>query len=369
VSGGAIPFHDLAAQYRAQRAELDDAVARVLGGGEYILGAEGRAFEAEFAEWLGARRVVGVASGMAALELALLALGIGPGDEVAIPAMTAVPTAMAVLAVGATPRLVDVDLATCLMDPASLESELGERTRAVMPVHLYGQCADLDAIGAIATRRGAALVEDCAQAHGARDRGRPAGTVGAASGWSFYPTKNLGAFGDAGAVSTDDAALAARIAALRNYGNRGGFDFVEPGRNERLDDLHAAMLRVKLRHLDAGNERRRANAARYREALAQSAVALPVERPGAHHVYHQYVVRSDHRDALREALAKDGVPTLVHYPAALQDVPALRDRVAFRAPPVRAAEAARTIVSLPIYPELPRDHQDRVIEAILRFRA
>src|SRR5262249_50053770 len=161
---------------------------------------------------------------------------------------------------------------------------------------------------------------------------------------------------------TGDASLADRVARLRNYGNRGGFDFVEPGLNERLDDLHAAMLRVKLRHLDAGNERRRANAARYRDELAGSAGALPVARRRAHHVYHQFVVRSDRRDALRDALAKDGVPTLVHYPLALQDVPALRDRVAFRDAPLRAAEAARTIVSLPIYPELPREHQTRVIE-------
>ena len=368
MSGGTIPFHDLGAQYRAQKLEIDAAVARVLASGEYILGSEGRAFESEFAAWCGARHVVGVASGMAALELALLAQGVRPGDEVAVPAMTAVPTAMAVVSVGATPRLVDVDLATGLMDPASLEHELSERTRVVVPVHLYGQCADLDAIGAIAARRGLAVLEDCAQAHGARDRGRPAGTVGVASAWSFYPTKNLGAFGDAGALATNDAALAERFARLRNYGNRGGFDFVEPGRNERLDDLHAAMLRVKLRHLDAGNGRRRANAARYREALADTAVALPVEREGAHHVYHQFVVRCDRRDALREHVAKAGVPTLVHYPMALQDVPALRDRVVFRSAPTRAAELARTILSLPIYPELPAEHQARVIAAVRAFR-
>lgn len=367
MSGGPIPFHDLGAQYRAQRGEIDAAVARVLASGEYVLGAEGRAFEAEFAAWCGARHVVGVASGMAALELALLALGIGAGDEVAIPAMTAVPTAMAVLSVGATPRLVDVELATCLMDPASLAHELSERTRAVIPVHLYGQCADLDAIGRVAAERAIPLVEDCAQAHGARDCGRPAGTVGAASAWSFYPTKNLGAFGDAGALATGDPGLAERFARLRNYGNRGGFDFVEPGRNERMDDLHAAMLRVKLRHLDAGNAARRAHAARYRDALAESAVALPVERAGAHHVFHQFVVRSDRRDALREHLAKDGIPSLVHYPLALQEVEALRERVVFRDAPARAALAARTILSLPIYPELPADHQARVIDAILRF--
>jgi len=368
MSAETIPFHDLAAQYRAQKDEIDAAVARVLAGGAYVLGDEGRAFEREFAAWCGARHVVGVASGMAALELALLALGVGPGDEVAVPAMTAVPTAMAVVSVGATPRLVDVDLATGLMDPASLAHEIGERTRVVVPVHLYGQCADLDAIGAIAAQRGIAVLEDCAQAHGAQDRGRAAGTVGVASAWSFYPTKNLGAFGDAGALATNDPALAERFARLRNYGNRGGFDFVEPGRNERLDDLHAAILRVKLRRLHAGNEQRRANAARYRAALAQAKVSLPVEHKDAHHVYHQFVVRCDRRDALRDHLAKAGVPTLVHYPMALQDVPALRDRVVFRDAPARAAELARTIASLPIYPEMPAEHQARVIEAVLAFR-
>lgn len=367
MSAEAIPFHDLGASYRAQQAEIDAAVSRVLASGSYVLGAEGRAFEAEFAAFCGARHVVGVASGMAALELALLALGVGPGDEVAVPAMTAVPTAMAVLSVGATPRLVDVDLATGLMDPASLAHEITERTRVVVPVHLWGQCADLDAIGAVAAKHGAAVLEDCAQAHGARDRDRPAGTLGVASAWSFYPTKNLGAFGDAGALATGDPALAERFERLRNYGNRGGFDFVEPGRNERLDDLHAAILRVKLGRLAAGNERRRAHAARYREALANGPLTLPAERDGAHHVFHQFVVRCERRDALREHLAAHGVPTLVHYPMPLQDVPALHERVAFRERPERAATLARTIASLPIYPELPAAHQERVIEAIRRF--
>jgi dTDP-3-amino-3,4,6-trideoxy-alpha-D-glucose transaminase len=283
--------------------------------------------------------------------------------------MTAVPTAMAVVSVGAVPRLVDVSLDTGLMDPAALEHELSERTRVVVPVHLYGQCADLDAIGAIAARRGIPLLEDCAQAHGARDRGRPAGTTGVASAWSFYPTKNLGAFGDAGALATGDAALAERFARLRNYGNRGGFDFVEAGRNERLDELHAAVLRAKLRHLDAGNERRRANAAHYREMLAGAAVTLPVERADAHHVYHQFVVRTPRRDAFRAHLAERGVPTLVHYPLALHEVEALRDRAVFREPPARAAELARTIASLPIYPELPAEHRDRVVAAARSFAA
>ena len=363
-----LPFHDLAAQYRAHRDEIDAAVARVLDGGEYVLGAEGRAFEREFAAHAGAPFAIGVASGTAALELGLLALGVGPGDEVVIPALTAVPTAMAVLSVGATPRLADVAPDTLLMDPASLASEITARTRAIVPVHLYGQCADLDAIPAIAARHDIPVLEDCAQAHGAKDRGRPAGALGVAGCFSFYPTKNLGAFGDAGALVTADAELAARFARLRNYGDRGGFDFVEPGRNERLDELQAAILRVKLRHLDAWNERRRANAARYRESLASAAIRLPVERAGAHHVYHQFVVQSDRRDALREHLAKDGVATRVHYPLALQDVAALRGRVVFRDAPQRAAAAARSILSLPIYPELPAEHRDRVIASILAFR-
>jgi dTDP-4-amino-4,6-dideoxygalactose transaminase len=362
------PFHDLAAQYRAHRDQIDAAVQRVLASGRYILGGEGRAFEAEFAAYLGADFAVGVGSGMAALELALLALGIGPGDEVVVPAMTAVPTAMAVVSVGARPRLADVDPTTALVEPASVARALSERTRAIVPVHLFGQCGDLDALAALAAPRGLPLLEDCAQAHGARDRGRSAGTVGVAGAFSFYPTKNLGAFGDAGAVVTSDEALAERLRRLRNYGDRGGFDFVEPGRNERLDDLQAAVLRVKLRHLDAWNDRRRAHAARYRVALADAPLALPVERPDAHHVYHQFVVRSERRDALRAHLEKEGVATLVHYPQALHEVPALRGRVAFDAPPRGAAEVARTALSLPIYPELPDADQERVIAAIRSFR-
>ncbi len=362
-----LPFHDLAAQVREHQGELDAAIARVLASGEYVLGGEGRAFETEFAAYAAVPFAIGVGSGMAALELAFLALGIGPGDEVVIPALTAVPTAMAVLSVGATPRLADVQLDTVLMDPTSLAAEITPQTRAIVPVHLYGQCADLVAIGAIAARHGIPVIEDCAQAHGSLDQGRAAGSVGVAGCFSFYPTKNLGAIGDAGAIVTTDAALAERFARLRNYGNRGGFDFIEPGRNERLDELQAAILRVKLRHLATGNLRRRANAARYREALPAAKLRLPVERAGVHHVYHQFVIQSERRDALREHLAAAGVATLVHYPLALQDVEALRTRVVFREAPRRAAEAARTILSLPIYPELPAAHQQQVIRAILDF--
>ena len=359
------PFHDLAAQVRSIRAELDGAIGRVLGSGRYILGGEGPRFEEEFAAWLGARHVIGVASGMAALELALRALGVGPDDEVIVPALTAVPTAMAVVAVGATPRLADIDLATFTLDPASLEREITPAAKAVVPVHLYGQCADLAAIGALAARHGLALVEDAAQAHGAEDGGRRAGTVGRLGCFSFYPTKNLGALGDAGAIATDDEGLAERLRGLRNYGNRGGFRFVEPGLNERLDEIQAAILRVKLAHLDEWNARRRENARVYRERLAKADLVMPAERPGAHHVSHQFVVRSAERDALRERLERDGVETGVHYPLALHEVEGIAARVRYRERPRRAEEAARSVLSLPIYPELPREHLERTITALL----
>jgi dTDP-3-amino-3,4,6-trideoxy-alpha-D-glucose transaminase len=304
---------------------------------------------------------------MAALELALRALGVGAGDEVVVPALTAVPTAMAVVAVGAVPRLADVDLGTFTLDPASLAREITPATRAVIPVHLYGQCADMAAIEALASCHGLALVEDAAQAHGAAVGGRRAGTLAPLAAWSFYPTKNLGAYGDAGALTTDDEALAERLRRLRNYGNRGGFDFVEPGRNERLDDLQAAVLRVKLRHLDAWNARRRAHAARYRAALADLPLALPVERGDAFHVYHQFVVRSPARDALRAHLAARGVETLVHYPRALSEIEGLAGRVRYRERPRRAEEAARTVLSLPIYPELPPEHLERTLDALRSF--
>jgi dTDP-4-amino-4,6-dideoxygalactose transaminase len=274
---------------------------------------------------------------------------------------------MAVVAAGATPRLADVDLDTFALDPASLAREITPAARAVIPVHLYGQCADMDAIGEIAARHGLAVVEDAAQAHGAALGARRAGTLGRIAAWSFYPTKNLGAYGDAGAVTTDDEPLAERVRALRNYGNRGGFHFAEPGRNERLDDLQAAVLRVKLRHLERWNERRRAHAARYRERLAGTRLVLPVERPGAVHVYHQFVVRAPERDALRAELASQGIETLVHYPLALSQVEGLAGRVRFRERPLRAEEGARSVLSLPVYPELPAEHLERAIDALLRL--
>jgi dTDP-4-amino-4,6-dideoxygalactose transaminase len=362
------PFHDVGAQYRAHRAEIDAAVRRVLEGGSYLLGAELERFESAFAGWLGVRRAVGVGSGTAALELALRAVGVRPGDEVVVPALTAAPTLQAVLGVGGVPCIVDVDDDTLTLDPDAFARAVSSRTRAVVPVHLYGQCAAMAPLLTVAGQRGLALVEDAAQAHGAAEAGRRAGSFGRAAAFSFYPTKNLGTFGDAGAVVTDDEALADHVARLRAYARAPGpYDFDEPAGNERMDDLHAAILGAKLPHLEAWNARRRERAARYRTALAETRLRLPSERPGAHHVYHQFVVRTPWRDALRAHLAARGVECLIHYPAALHELTVARGRARVPEPPRRAERAAREILSLPIYPELPEDHFERAVDALSSF--
>jgi len=374
------PFHDLLAGYRAQEADILAAVQRVLESGQYILGREVASFETEFAAVLGVPHVVGVASATEALQVALLALDVRPGDEVCIPALTAAPTAMAVLAVGAVPVLVDVDLDTYTMDPASLAAALSSRTAVVVPVHLYGQCADLDALARVVhegaedataagvTRRPIAILEDAAQAHGATDQGRLAGSMGRLAAWSFYPTKNLGTFGDGGALSTADAALAARCRRLRMYGQVEGYDFAEPGLNARLDELHAAILRVRLTRLAANNATRRATAARYRREIKHPAVTLPAVRAGCEPVWHQFVVRAEKRDALAAHLASRGLQTLVHYARALSQMTALKGRAVVRQPPRRAEQAAAQVLSLPIYPEMQPGHQDEVIAAVNDWR-
>ena len=360
------PFHDLHAGFLAQREELLSAMAHVFASGQYILGSEVAAFEREFASFLGLPHVVGVANATDALELALRALDVGPGDEVIVPALTAVPTAMAVLAVGAVPVLADVDPAYFVLDPGSLRACVSPRTKAIVPVHLYGQCADMDAMLAVAETVGASVIEDCAQAHGARCRGRIAGSMGRVGAFSFYPTKNLGAFGDGGALATADHALAERLARLRFYGGVPGYDFVEPGRNSRLDELQAALLRVRLAALSAGNERRKLHARRYREGLTHPDVQLPAER--GEHVWHQFVVRCRRRDALRAHLAAAGLPTLVHYPRALSQMKAVAERARVPAPPREAERAAAEVLSLPIYPEMPEAQQAAVIEAVNGWR-
>jgi dTDP-4-amino-4,6-dideoxygalactose transaminase len=362
------PFHDLLAGYRAQEREIREAVTRVLGSGHYLLGEELDAFEREFAACVGAPHAVGVSSGTDALVLLLRALDVGPEDEVIVPALTAAPTAMAVCAAGARLVLADVDADTLTLAPDALAEALGPRTRAVIGVHLYGQCADWDALARACDGRPLALIEDAAQAHGATDRGRQAGTLGVAAAFSFYPTKNLGALGDAGAVVTGDAALAARVRRLRTYGAVEGYDFVEPGLNARLDELQAAVLRVRLARLADANAARRRHAARYRAGLANPHVGLPVEREGAGHVWHQFVVRCAARDALAAWLAARGLATLVHYPRPLHRMTAFATgRARWAREPVRAAAAADEVLSLPVHPELTPSHQDEVIAAVNAF--
>lgn len=357
-------FHDLKAGFLAQRDEILAAVARVLDGGWYILGPEVKAFEDEFGRYCDLSTMVGTGSATESLMIGLMGLGIQVGDDVVVPALTAAPTAMAVAAVGARPIFCDIDPATYLIDPRGLERVITPRTRVVIAVDLYGQCADYDAIGAICAPRRIAVFEDASQAHGAKDKGRIAGTFGRAACFSFYPTKNLGAFGDAGSIGTNDPELGSEFRRLRNYGIIEGYDCVHPGLNARLDEIHAAMLRVRLRRLDSGNAARRAHAARYFHEVRNAKIVMPVLRQGAEHVFHQFVVRTAERDELRSHLKASGIETLVHYPRALHEMQCYKAGVQPGLEPKQAALAAAEIVSLPIYPEMTSDHQDQVIAAL-----
>jgi dTDP-4-amino-4,6-dideoxygalactose transaminase len=369
-----VPQADPGAGYRALKLEIDAAVARALSSGWYILGREGEAFESEFAAWLGARRAVGCANGTDALELCLRGLGIGPGATVVTVSHTAVATVAAIERAGATPLLVDVDPLHYTMDPAELAEVLDHPPaglppiRAVIPVHLYGQPADLAPIMAARARHGVAVIEDCSQAHGATLDGRKVGTLAEAAAFSLYPTKNLGALGDGGIVAARDAALAERIAALRQYGWRRRYISDEPGVNSRLDELQAAILRVKLARLDAHNVRRAAIAARYDAALSGGPINPPARQPGATHVFHQYVLRAPDRDALAARLRVAGVATAVHYPMPVHAQPAYSGRVALGPSTCReSARAAREVLSLPMFPEMSDaqiDHVGSVLAAL-----
>lgn len=362
-----VPYVDLAAGYRGLKQEIDEAVARVLAGGVYVLGENTAAFEQELAAWLGTSEAVGVGSGTDAIYLTLKALGIGPGDEVITVSHTAVNTALAVSKAGAKPVLVDIEPDSFCMDPAGLEGARSERTRAVLPVHLYGHPADMDPIMAFADAHGLPVIEDCAQAHGARYKGRMTGTIGRAGCFSFYPTKNLGACGDGGAVATGDPELAARIRSLGNCGQgTERYHNIYRGDVSRLDELQAAILRVKLGALDGWTESRRAAAGYYNRALAgASGLVLPAEREGARHVYHLYVIRSTERDALQAHLAQAGVRTLIHYPVPVHLQPAYEGQ--FSAPLPETERAAGEILSLPIFPEINGEQLEHVARSIASF--
>ncbi|MEN9933637.1 MAG: hypothetical protein RLZZ387_216 [Chloroflexota bacterium] len=363
-----VPFGALKRQYNALRPEIDAAVARALASGWYILGPEVRAFEQQFAAFCAVDHCLGVANGTEALQLALAALGVGPGHEVITVANAAVYETITALAVGAHPVFVDVDERSHTLDPAALEATITPRTRAIIPVHLYGRMADMDAVMAVAERHGLPVIEDCAQAHGATWRGRAAGSIGALGCFSFYPTKNLGALGDGGAVVTSDGALAEKLRRLREYGwERKYYTTDLGGLNSRLDELQAAILSAKLQHLPAWNARRRRIAEQYEELLGGTGLILPETPVEGDHVYHLYVVRvpggPEARDALRAGLHERGVGAEVHYPLPAHQQPVYAHLAPEGGLPV-TERLAGEVLSLPMYPELTDDEVRAVADAV-----
>ena len=367
-----VPQNNPKASYDACHQEIDEAISRVLSGGWYILGKEVEAFEKEFAAFHGYEESVGVGNGTDALDLALRAIGVGNGDLVFTVSHTAVATVAAIEKAGAVPVLVDIDPFTFTMDPRSLEESINYqeqvgagRPRAIVVVHLYGHPAAMTEVLAIAKVHGLEIVEDCAQAHGAKIGGQVVGTLGRIAAFSFYPTKNLGALGDAGAVLTSDAQLAERVRLLREYGWKKRYISECPGGNSRLDEIQAAVLRVKLRSLAQDNCSRRDIARNYFNGLRDSGVALPLIRDGVEHAFHQFVVRSQARDSLRAHLSRSGVGTLVHYPTPIHLQPAYAGRVAVHPGGLPETErAANEVLSLPMFPQLTRDEVDAVIKSV-----
>ena len=367
MSAAEVPFVDFKAHVAALRGELDGAVARVLDSGFFILGPEGEAFERELAQALGARHAVGVGNGTDAIHLALRVRGIGPGDEVVTTSISAAFSALAILQAGATPVFVDVDPRTLNIDPAAAARAVTPRTKALLPVHLYGHPADMDPLLALAREKELVLVEDACQAHGALYRGRPVGTLEGERGLgalSFYPTKNLGALGDGGAILANDAETAARLRQLRNGGQRDRYHHESFGVNTRLDEMQAALLRVGLAHLQAWNERRRTLAAFYTRELAGSGVEPLVEQEYARSVAHLYVVRHPKRDALAAALKRRGVGTLIHFPVPLHLQPAFAALGGKRGDLPVVERASSEILSLRLYPELTDAAAERVVAEV-----
>jgi dTDP-4-amino-4,6-dideoxygalactose transaminase len=368
-----VPFVDLQAQYRAIQAEVDEAIRRVLDSSAFILGREVEAFERAFSDYVGARECVGVSNGTAALQLALMACGVGPGDEVIVPANTFFATAEAVSTAGATPAFVDCDPFTYNIDAARIEAAITERTRAVIPVHLYGQPADLDAVLEIADRHNLVVIEDAAQAHGARYKGRRVGALARAGCFSFYPGKNLGAYGEGGAVTTDDAEVARRVRMLRDHGSEQKYRHELIGYNFRLEGIQGAVLGVKLKHLDGWNELRRRHAARYRELLAPleeaGALTLPREAEYAEHVYHLFVIQAEARDSLQRYLSSAGVQTGIHYPVPIHLQPAYASLGHREGDFPRAESQSRRVLSLPMFAELTEWQTKYVADALADFCA
>lgn len=362
-----IPFLDVGAAYQVLKPEIDAAIARVLDSGWYILGPEVEAFEAEWATYCEAEYAVGVANGLDALHLALLSMGVSPGDEVIVPSNTYIATWLAVSQCGATPIPVEPDLRTYNLDPKRVEAAITPRTKVLLPVHLYGQPADMDPLLSLAKKYGLRVLEDAAQAHGARYKGRRIGAHGDAVAWSFYPGKNLGALGDGGAVTTNDPEIADRLKVLRNYGSKVKYVNEVRGFNSRLDPIQAAVLRVKLRYLDQWNTRRVELAMRYCRGLSEAGVICSEVPEWAEPVWHLYVVRTRARDALSRCLSEQGIGTLIHYPIP----PHLQQAyvaLGFQEGSLPLAEAvAAQIISLPIGPQISDEEINQVIACIKKF--
>jgi dTDP-4-amino-4,6-dideoxygalactose transaminase len=361
-----VKFLDLRAAYVELKSEIDEAVARVLESGWYLLGKELDGFESEFASYCDSKHCVGVANGLEALVLGLKALGVQAGDEVIVPANTYIATWLAVSYVGATPVPVEPIPGIWTIDPDRIEAAVSARTKAVLPVHLYGQPAEMDAVLRVARKHGLRVVEDAAQAHGAQYKSRRVGAHGDLVAWSFYPGKNLGALGDGGAITTDDPEVADRVRVLRNYGSRTKYQNEVKGHNSRLDEIQAAVLRVKLKHLDRWNRRRTEVASRYLSAFeGHPSIALPQRSEGVTSSWHLFVIDVERRDALRAALQSEGIETLVHYPIPPHLSEAYAKDRDWGALPITEA-AARSHLSLPIGPHLAPEDQAQVIAAVLR---
>ncbi len=365
-----IPLVDLKAQYQSLKPQILASLEAVLEGMQLFLGPNLQAFEEEFAAFSGAEHAVGVAEGTMALQLALMACGVGPGDEVITVAHTFMATTEAIMLVGATPVFVDIDPQTYTMDVSAVEAQITPHTRAIIPVHLYGQPVDMDPLMEIAERYGLWVIQDACQAHGARYKGRPVGGLGHLAAYSFYYSKNLGAYGEAGMVTTNDAALAARLRMLRDHGSRERYRHEVVGLNGRLDEMQAAVLRIKLPHLENWNSQRRAHAAYYTQALAElDTVITPTVADYATHVFHLYVLRVQQRDELLKYLKERGIGVGIHYPVPCHLQPAVQ-ALGYGVGDLPATEeVAASILSLPMYPELTTDQADDVVAAIRAFYA
>jgi dTDP-4-amino-4,6-dideoxygalactose transaminase len=347
-----VPYLDLKAQYQSIKPEIDAAIARVLDSCQFVLGSEVAGFEQEFAAYCATTECIALNSGTSALHLALLAAGVGPGDEVITVPFTFVASVAAVCYTGARPVLVDIDPRSFTIDPSAIEAAITPRTKAILPVHLYGQPADMDPIMEIARRHGLVVIEDAAQAHGAKYKGRPVGSIGDMACFSFYPGKNLGAYGEGGAVTTSNAEHARTVRMLRDWGQDRKYHHVLRGYNYRMEGFQGAILRVKLRYLERWTEARRAVVTQYNQHLADAGVERPTEMPWARHVYHVYTLRADDRDSLQTALQAEGIQTGIHYPVPVHLQPAYADLGYGRGAFPRSEAAAAQVLSLPLYPEL-----------------